>query len=326
MKRRSFLKSSLAAAAATLLSRVRASAAELPPLIVDTHQHLWDLSKFTLPWLGTDKSLLNRTYHLKEYAEATRGLNMKSVYMEVDVDASQLVAEAEHVIALSREANPTVAAVIGCRPEADDFAGYVDRWRGVPEVKGMRHVLHNDATPRGFCLADRFVKSMRLLGQRGLSFDLCMRPKELSDGATLAASCPNTRFIVDHCGNADPLAFRPARAGGVPGSHTVDEWKAGIDKLAALPNVICKISGIIARLPKGGDANDLAPIVDYCLDAFGPDRVVFGGDWPVCLTGGSLRTWVDMLSEIIAARPAADRTKLWSANAVRHYSLAIAGT
>jgi L-fuconolactonase len=151
-----------------------------------------------------------------------------------------------------------------------------------------------------------------------------MRSKELSDGAKLAALCPETRFIVDHCGNADPMAFRPAKADRGSSQRAADEWKRGIDRLAALPNVICKISGIIARLPPGGDAHDLAPIVDYCLEAFGPDRVVFGSDWPVCLKGGSLRTWVDMLGEIIATRPAIDRTKLWSANAVRHYRLTVA--
>ena len=216
--------------------------------------------------------------------------------------------------------NPTVAAVIGCRPEADAFVGYVARFHDTPEVKGMRRILHVNATPPGFCLADRFVKSMRLLGERGLSFDLCMRPKELLDGARLAELCPDTRFIVDHCGNASPQAFRASAAGGPPG-HTVDEWQAGIDRLAARPNVIIKISGIIARLPPGGDAGDLAPIVNACLSTFGPDRVVFGGDWPVCLLGGSLRTWIDMLGEIISNRPAAERTKLWSANAARHYGL-----
>jgi predicted TIM-barrel fold metal-dependent hydrolase len=165
---------------------------------------------------------------------------------------------------------------------------------------------------------------MHLLGERGLSFDLCMRPTELADGAKLAALCPNTRFIVDHCGNADPKAFRVTETGDAKPSHTVNEWKAGIDRLAAQQNVIAKISGIIARLPAGGKAADLAPIVDYCLDAFGPDRVIFGSDWPVCLNGGSLRTWVDMLGTIIASRPAAEKTKLWSANAVRYYGLKLA--
>jgi L-fuconolactonase len=323
MNRRTFLQASLAASMISLGAR-DAAAVEPPPLIVDTHQHLWDLAKLRLSWLANEKPLLNRTYHLKEYADATRGLNVKCVYMEVDVDPSQLTVEADHVVALSLKGNPTVAAVIGCRPDADEFPAYVDRFRDAPEVKGMRKVLHGEGTPPGFCLGERFVRNMRLLGERGLSFDLCMRPTELADGAKLAALCPDTRFIVDHCGNVDPKAFRRAVSNAAQPGHTVDQWKAGIDRLAAQRNVIGKISGIIARLPAEGDAADLAPIVDHCLGAFGPDRVIFGSDWPVCLNGGSLRTWVDMLGTIVASRPAAEQTKLWSANAVRFYGLKLA--
>lgn len=324
MQRRSFLKSAAAAAAVPLSSLVSAVDDASAPLMVDTHQHLWDLSKFKLPWLAGAPAVLRQTYHTAEYRAATRGLNVKCVYMEVNVDPTQEAAEAEHVIALSKLGDPTVGAVIGCRPETDGFTAYVDRFRDVPEVKGMRRVLHESETPAGFCLEERFVKSVRLLGERGLSYDLCMRPTDLGDAAKLTELCPDTRFIVDHCGNADAAAFsKSAAAGESKPSHTPDQWKSGIERLAKRPNTICKISGIIARLPKGGDAGDLAPIVNHCLDAFGPERVVFGGDWPVCLLGASLGTWVAMLTEIITGRPDHDRRKLWSDNAKLFYQLGI---
>jgi predicted TIM-barrel fold metal-dependent hydrolase len=91
--------------------------------------------------------------------------------------------------------------------------------------------------------------------------------------------------------------------------------------LASRKNVICKISGVVARVPKDWSAEDLAPIVNYCLDEFGPDRVVFGGDWPVCLQGATLRQWIDALREIVSVRPLADQRKLWSENARRFYTL-----
>jgi predicted TIM-barrel fold metal-dependent hydrolase len=324
MQRRTFLQSTAAVATASLSSLVSRANQAPAPLIVDTHQHLWDLAKFQLPWLAGAPEVLKKTYHTAEYAEATRGLNVRCVYMEVNVDPAQESAEADHVIALSKLANPTVAAVIGCRPESDGFAAYVERFRGVPEVKGMRRVLHEADTPTGFCLQDRFVRSMQLLGERGLSYDLCMRPTELNDAARLTELCPDTRFIVDHCGNADAAAFSKTPHGGErPASHTADEWKAGIDRLARRPNTICKISGIIARLRRGGEAAELAPIVNHCLDAFGPDRVVFGSDWPVCLLGAALKTWVSMLGEIVAGRSEADRRKLWSENAKRFYQLSL---
>ena len=143
----------------------------------------------------------------------------------------------------------------------------------------------------------------------------------MSDGVKLAELCPETRFIVDHCGNADLKSFRTIPGNDEKPSHSAEEWKLGIEKLAKRSNVICKISGVMASLPKGGDANDLAPIVNFCLDTFGLDRVVFGSDWPVCLLGGPLKTWINMLAQIINSRPNADQQKLWSGNAIRHYGL-----
>jgi predicted TIM-barrel fold metal-dependent hydrolase len=326
LDRRTFLQGTIGAAcSAASLSATTSSADQPKPLVIDTHQHLWDLSKFKLPWLNDAPEVLRHTFHLAEYRQATRGLNVKAVYMEVFVDAAQLIAEAEHVIRLSRDAaGPTIGAVIGGRPESPQFAEYAGRFKSVKEVKGVRRVLHEAETPGGYCLGDEFVRSVRRLGEMGLSFDLCMRPSELADGLKLADLCPGTRFIVDHCGNADPKAFRTTKDDDAQPWHTVDEWKRGIDGLAKRPNVIGKISGIIARLPKGGEAGDLAPIVNHCLDAFGPDRVVFGSDWPVCLLGGTLATWVEMLRAIVSGRPAGQQRKLWSENAIRHYGLRLA--
>lgn len=248
---------------------------------------------------------------------------MKCVYMEVNVEPSQKVAEAEHVIAEAKRGDPTIAAVIGGVPDAEEFPADPDRFRNVPEVKGLRRVLHDPEVPRGFCLQERFVAYAIARRVRAEARPLYAAHR-VARRRQVGEQCRETRFIVDHCGNADPAAFRRSNASDAKPGHTVDEWKAGIDALAKRPNVLGKISGIIARLPKGGDAGDLAPIVNHCLDAFGPDRVVFGSDWPVCLLGAALRTWVDMLGEIIASRPADERTKLWSANAIRHYGLKIA--
>src|SRR5205823_6408401 len=134
---------------------------------------------------------------------ATQGLNVvKTVYMEVDVDPTQQVQEAEHVIDLcQRKDNPMVAAVISGRPASDGFKAYIEKFKGSPYIKGMRQVLHGDGTPAGYCLQPQFVNSVQLLGDLGMSFDLCLRSGELLDGDKLVAQCPRTRFIVDHCGN-----------------------------------------------------------------------------------------------------------------------------
>jgi predicted TIM-barrel fold metal-dependent hydrolase len=159
-----------------------------------------------------------------------------------------------------------------------------------------------------------------------LSFDLCLRPKDLSDGIKLAEKCPDTRFILDHCGNADPKAFlKPgdSRLAKVRPDHEVEPWKRDISLLAKRPNVICKISGIIARIPREWRTDDLAPIVNHCLDEFGPDRVIFGSDWPVCLLGSKLANWVTALRQIIANRSSTEQRKLLSDNAALTYGLKV---
>ncbi|MEZ4737436.1 MAG: amidohydrolase family protein [Caldilineaceae bacterium] len=295
--------------------------------IIDTHQHLWDLSKFTLPWVDGAPAI-NRSYLQSDYAEATAGLHVvKAVYMEVDVEPSQQVAEAHYIIEqCEREETPTVGAVISGRPAAADFAAYIRQFRDSPSIKGVRQVLHVPETPAGFCLQPSFIQGIQLLGELDMSFDLCLRPSELGDAVKLVDQCPATRFVVGHCGNADPNIIAAAtdlpRDPANPFSHTRRQWQDDMQALANRPNVICKISGIIARVTPGWSAATLAPTVNHCLDVFGPDRVVFGGDWPVCTLGASYHEWATTLREIIADRSERDQRKLLHDNAEQFYRLA----
>lgn len=289
--------------------------------IIDTHQHLWDLGKIRPPWLKEGNPLA-RNHVTADYLAATKGLNVvKAVYMEVAVADADLVAEAEGIIQIcGKKDTPTVAAVIGGRPASDGFRDYITRFSKSPYIKGVRQIVRRGRAKEHPCLTKEFVRGIRLLGELGLCFDLCIPPTELLDGAKLVEQCPDTRFVVDHCGNADCMAFRPGEA---KPSHSPEVWRRGMDALAKRPNAICKISGIVARVPKPKwSADDLAPIVDHCLDAFGPERAVFASDWPVCTRGAPLREWVAALKQIVARRPAAEQRKLFHDNAARFYGLA----
>jgi len=277
--------------------------------IVDTHQHLWDLNKLRLPWLS-GAPRLNRTYDLRDYDEATRGLNVvRTVYMEVDVAPEQQVEEAEYVLDLCRRAdNRMGAAVISGRPGKPGFREYIARYKETKEIKGIRQVLHG-GTPRGYCLEPGFVKDIQHLGELGKSFDICIRSAELEDAVKLVEQCPGTRFILDHCGNMSPQ--EPDRT----------RWESDLKRLAARPNVVCKVSGIVASAREGWKAADLAPVINTVLQTFGPERVMFGGDWPVCTLRASYGDWVTALKEIVRNRPAAEQRKLFADNAVRFYGL-----
>lgn len=295
--------------------------------IIDTHQHLWDLSKFDLPWTAS-VDIFNRSYVMSDYFAATEGLNVvKTVYMEVDVSSDQQVAEANYVIDLSQAAdNPMAGAVISGRPAEAGFQAYIDQFKDNPYIKGVRQVLHVPETPAGYCLNETFVKSVQYLGQNDLSFDICMRPDELSDAAKLVDQCPDTQFILDHCGNADPNIISgkvepDAATTDATYVHTKQQWLDDMAALAERPNIVCKISGIIARVSPGWTPADLAPTINHCLDQFGPERIVFGGDWPVCILGATYPEWVNALKTVIQDRPEAQQRQLLHDNAARIYGV-----
>lgn len=316
MNRRQFLAAS-AAVAAVAANASQENETVFP--VIDTHQHLWDLSKFRLPW-HKNESKLAKNHLMSDYLAATADLGevdgkpariVKTVYMEVDVEPSQQKAEAEYVLDLcSRADNPMVAAVISGRPNSDGFAGYLDAFKNSVCIKGVRQVLHGPGTPAGYCLDKKFIQGIRLLGERDRSFDLCMRPGELRDAAKLIDECPGTRFILDHCGNGNVQA------------KDRSQWEKDMAAVAQRKNVVCKVSGIVVTAkPDKWTADDLAPIVKHTLEVFGPDRVMFGGDWPVCTKTATFRQWFQALATIVAGRSAAEKRKLFHDNAMRFYRL-----
>jgi predicted TIM-barrel fold metal-dependent hydrolase len=286
--------------------------------IVDTHEHLWDLKQIRTNWLGgltgKPKEILAHDHLNSDYATAIDGLKIvKSVYMEVDVVEEDQVKEAEFVTKVCADGKtPMVAAVISGRPASDGFADYLDRFKGNKYIRGLRQVLHTPATPPKFCLEEKFVKGVRLLGERSLSFDLCFHNDQLEYGAELVDRCPDTRFILDHCGNPHD------------GKLDLAGWRAGLEKVAKAKNkqVMCKVSGLYANVTAAEwPAEKLGPVVRTVIDLFGWDRVMFASDWPVVNLGASLKVWVATLKQIVRTDSAANQKKLFHDNAVRWYAL-----
>jgi L-fuconolactonase len=156
---------------------------------------------------------------------------------------------------------------------------------------------------------------VQLLGELGLRFDLCIRPADLADAGKLIDACRSTQFILDHCGNAPvhgPDGQAPDRT----------QWQKEITALARRPNLVCKVSGLVNTAKKGAwGPSDLAPIVNHVLDSFGPERVIFASDWPVCTTVATLAEWVAALQAVVSERPEGQRRKLFHDNAVHIYGL-----
>jgi predicted TIM-barrel fold metal-dependent hydrolase len=202
------------------------------------------------------------------------------------------------------------AAVISGRPALDGFRKYITAYKDSKYIKGVRQVLHGDGTPKGYCLDKKFIAGVQLLGELGMSYDICIRPGELFDAAKLIDECPGTRFILDHCGNANVQA------------KDQNQWKKDIAEVAKRKKVVCKVSGIIASAKPGEwTSGQLAPIIKHVLEVFGPDRVMFGGDWPVCTIAAPLNVWIETLYLIVKDRSDEHLRKLFHDNAVKFYGL-----
>ena len=283
--------------------------------IVDTHQHLWDISQLRLPWLGNEGTKpIARSFGMSDYMEAAHEVNVvKTVYMEVNVHPDDQEKEAEYVSGLcQRDDNPMAAAVIGGSAQNREFQEFAQRHAKNPYVKGFRTVLNDPDRPRGMCLSPTFVDNMKMLGDLSLSYDLCMRADEILDGLKLVDQCPKTRFIVDHCGN---LSVQNTD------NEVSSKWMEGIREMGQRENVVCKISGIVVTAKLDWVPDDLQENINFCMEAFGEDQVFFAGDWPVCTLKATFQQWVNALKWIVRDRSPEFQRKIFYENAVTFYGL-----
>ncbi len=278
-------------------------------MIVDTHLHLINKSALTYPWLASvpalDRDFLYATYE----ADARRVGIEAALHMEVDVDPGEMERETSEVRQLSQKPGSLLkGAIAACRPEEDGFAAYLERQQADPLVKGFRRVLH--VMPDELSEGAIFRENIRRLGGSRFTFDLCVLPHQIAKAIALADLVPDLQFVLDHCGVPD------IRNGA---EHP---WRDHMSEIARRPNVIAKISGVVAYADQSWSVETLRPYVEHTIAAFGWDRIVWGSDWPVCTLGGDLATWVAATHALLNGCSLDERTKLLSANARRIWNLA----
>ncbi len=233
------------------------------------------------------------------------------VYVEVGVEPQETLREARYVAELARE-EPRLQAIVAAAPVEGGAAvrAHLESLLAVsPLIKGVRRNLQDETEP-DFCLRPDFVAGVRLLAEYSLSFDLCIKHWQLPGVIELVRRCPDTVFILDHLGKPDIKRQK------------LDSWQVHLRKLAELPNVACKISGIVTEADhEHWQPADLEPFVNVALEAFGEERVLFGGDWPVVLLASSYSRWYESLEALTARLPLSARRKLWAENARRFYRM-----
>jgi L-fuconolactonase len=232
------------------------------------------------------------------------------VFVEVDVDMPQYVDEAECVDGLAALDRRVMGAVV-CLPleRGGKIEPEMARIAKLKTVRGVRRLIQNQPDPE-FVLRPGFLEAIRLLPKYSLSFDICVLHPQLPNTLAMMRHCPEVSFVLDHIG-------KPGIKAGL-----LDPWRAHIREMAALPNVVCKLSGVTTEADhKTWTRDQLRSYVDHVIECFGPDRILYGGDWPVSELAGTYLQWLTTLDWATAGFSPADKRKLFRDNAIKAYRL-----
>lgn len=281
---------------------------------IDTHQHLLYPEKFGYSWVD-DLPELQGPFPIEAYEKAAEGCGIThSLFMEVDVDPGQQTAEAHFFSKLFTDNGNYINGIIAkCLPESTDFLEGLDAIRS-PALKGIRRVLHTQ--PDALSTGPEFRRNIAALAGEGLTFDLCVTQKQLGIALDLVRACPDTSFILDHCG-VPSIGEHTS-----PESESWQQWRSGIQALAAQGNVAGKFSGITAYASAGQRTVDgMRPYLTEMLEAFGSTRILWGGDWPVCNLADGLRPWSEISDRLLAELSTDEQQAICIENAERIYHL-----
>lgn len=280
--------------------------------LLDTHQHLVYPDVAGYGWTDGIPLLANKAFTLETYQGLSKDADIVgSLFMEAGVDDADYQAETRFVAGLAKDKNSSILGIIAsCRPEEDaGFSDWLDECESLG-VLGYRRILH--VMDNALSQSDTFRRNIRLIGDRSKTFDMCYLPKQLPIALELAQACDNTKMILNHCGVPD------ITGGGL------DPWREDIRALAAMPNVTCKLSGLLAYCAPGeATLATIQPFVDHVLEVFGTARIVWGSDWPVVELANGLPDWIDVTGKILAQLSSSEATAIGANNAKNLYRISI---
>jgi L-fuconolactonase len=278
--------------------------------IIDAHHHLWDLGVRDQDWItGPDLAPLRRDFLLADF-QPLAGAN--GVTMSIVVQTVTVPGETPELLALAAGSD-LIAGVVGwtdlTAPDIDDRIAALTEMPGGGKLVGLRHQVQSEPDPDWLTRPD-VLRGLTAVAQAGLVYDLVITSGQLGQATRAAAAVPGLRFVLDHLGKPPIAAGR------------TEPWHADLRGLAALPNTSAKLSGLVTEADwHRWQVADLRPYTEAALEEFGPDRLMFGSDWPVCTLGASYSGVLEAARDLTAGLSPAEREAVFSGTATRAYGL-----
>lgn len=253
--------------------------------IVDAHLHVWDPTVLRYERLG-GMPFLNRPYLLSEYRKDCGPVDVeRMVFVQADADFSMFLQEAEWVTGLARDEDARIRGIVAWAPleTGDAVRPHLEQLAGQPLVKGIRRIIQWEPDP-AFCLRPDFIRGVQALPDYGMHFEICIAHTQMASAIRMVEQCPRVTFVLNHIGKPDieHALFEP--------------WAREIRRLSEFPNMWCKASGLVTEADRQNwTKEDLKPYIDHVMACFGPERVMFGGDWPVVRQAAEFPRWVQTL-------------------------------
>ena len=275
-------------------------------LRIDTHQHFWRYRPDHYGWIDDSMAALRRDFGL---ADLEPSLRASGVAGTIAVEARGHLEETEQLLAIA-ERTPFVRGVVGWLPLTEpNVAGLIERYASRPKLRGLRHWL-GSSSDLSYMFGEALHEGLARLAPSGLSFDLMLWPPQLGSVASFVDRHPQQIFILDH------FAKPYIRAG------QLEPWRTQLRELARRPHVYCKLSGLTTEADwRAWQAHELEPYLDAALEAFSPQRLLFGSDWPVCTLATSYERWVETVSSWASRLSAGERDRILGGTALEVYRL-----
>lgn len=275
-------------------------------MYIDAHQHYWIYNPREYGWIDDSMAVIRRDFLPQDLGSE---LDRNGFSGSIAVQARQTLEETRWLLELAEQTTRILGVVGWVDLRSPDVHSQLKEFASSKKLVGIRHIVQSEMDDR-FLLQPDFMRGISLLEEFDLAYDVLIYTKHLSVAAEFVKQFPRQRFVLDHLGKP------PIKEG------RIDFWAEGIRRLAELPNVLCKLSGLVTEADwQHWRPEQIVPYLDVAFESFGPERLMIGSDWPVCLVAASYWRVVNLVQEYLQRYPLESREAVLSGNAQRFWCL-----